>query len=63
VTGEVKLQTYTVNGRLVDSQARSVSLGERVAFELDGARLSNGVYLVQLVTPAGVFAEKTAVLK
>ena len=63
VTGEVKLQTYTVNGRLVDSQARSVSLGERVTFELNGARLSNGVYLVQLVTPTGVFAEKTAVLK
>jgi hypothetical protein len=40
-----------------------VTLGERVSFELDGAKLGNGVYLVQLVTPAGVFAEKTAVLR
>jgi hypothetical protein len=63
VTGEVRLNTWTVAGRLADSQVRKVELGERAWFELDGARLGNGVYLVQLVTPAGVFAEKTAVLR
>ncbi len=63
VTGPVELRTYTTAGRLVDSQTRSVTLGERTWFELDGSELSNGVYLVQLVTRDGVFAQKTAVLK
>ncbi len=63
VTGQVELRTYTINGRLIDSQTRNVVLGQRGRFQLDGKKLSNGVYLVQLVTQAGVFAQKTAVLK
>ena len=63
VSGPVELRTYSTAGRLVDNQTRTVTLGERAWFELDGARLSNGVYLVQLVTPDGVFAQKTAVLR
>ncbi len=63
VSGRVELRTYTSDGRLADSQTREVSLGERARFRLDGEKLSNGVYLVQLITPTGVFAQKTAVLK
>jgi hypothetical protein len=63
VSGRVELRTYAIDGRLVDSQARDVTLGERTGFRLDGTKLANGTYLVQLVTPAGIFAQKTAVLR
>ena len=63
VTGRVELRTYGLDGRLVDSQSRMVTLMERTGFELDGSRLTNGLYVVQLVTPEGVFAQKVAVLK
>jgi len=61
--GRVVLTTYSMDGRVVDEQAQRVVLGQRASFDLDGARLANGVYLVQLSTPAGIYARKTAVLK
>ncbi|UCG44076.1 MAG: S8 family serine peptidase [candidate division WOR-3 bacterium] len=62
-SGRVVLTTYSMDGRVVDEQVQRVVLGQRVSFDLDGARLANGVYLVRLSTPAGVYARKTAVLK
>jgi hypothetical protein len=63
VSGNVTLNTYTTDGRLVGAQTRFVAFGKDASFRLDGAKLSNGVYLIQLVTPEGVYAQKTAVLK
>jgi len=63
VSGAVELRTYATNGRLVSSQTKQVTLGERAFFELDGSGLSNGTYLVQLVTSDGIFAQKAAVLR
>lgn len=63
VTGRVELRTYSLSGRLVDSQAQDVRLAEAASFRLDGSRLPAGTYVVQLVTDSGVFAQKTAVLR
>jgi len=63
VSGPVELRTYTLAGRLVDRQSRTVVMGQREQFLLDGTRLANGVYLVQLWTPEMAIAQKTAVLK
>lgn len=63
VSGRMQLKTFATDGRLVASQAQTATLGQRMSFRLDGTKLANGVYLVQLVTPAGVYAQKTAVLK
>ena len=63
VSGKVTLNTYTTAGRLVDTQTTAVSFGRDASFRLDGQKLGNGVYLVQLVTADGVYAQKTAVLK
>jgi hypothetical protein len=63
VSGTMELRTYSTDGRLVSSQTRTATIGQRVNFRLDGTKLANGIYLVQLVTPAGVYAQKTAVLK
>lgn len=63
VTGTVELRTYSTDGRLCNLQTASVRLGARSSFRLDGSRLASGTYLVQLVTPAGIFAQKAAVLK
>ena len=45
------------------SLAQTATIGQRITFHLDGGKLANGIYLVQLATPAGVYAQKTAVLK
>ncbi len=63
VSGQVELRTYATDGRMVSSQAKQVTLGERAYFDLDGKGLANGTYLVQLVTSDGVFAQKAAVLR
>jgi len=38
-------------------------MGQHMSFKLDGTKLANGTYLIQVKTPAGVYAQKTAVLK
>ena len=63
VSGRMQLKTFSTNGRLVASQAQTATIGQRMTFRLDGTKLANGIYLVQLVTPAGIYAQKTAVLK
>ncbi|MEO0082061.1 MAG: S8 family serine peptidase [candidate division WOR-3 bacterium] len=63
VSGQVELRTYSVNGRLVNSQTKTVKLGERTGFVLEAADLASGTYFVQLVTSEGVFAQKAAVLR
>ena len=63
VTGKVELRTWTLTGRLVDNQTGDVTMGEHAGFRIDGKKFSNGVYIVQLITPKGVFAQKVAVLK
>jgi len=63
VSGWMQLKTFSTDGRLVASQAQTATLGQRMSFRLDGTKLANGIYLVQLVTSAGVYAQKTAVLK
>ncbi|MBM3322468.1 T9SS type A sorting domain-containing protein [candidate division WOR-3 bacterium] len=63
VSGTVTLNTYALDGRLVASSSRTVRFGEDAELRIDGARLVNGVYLVQLVTADGVYAQKAAVLR
>jgi hypothetical protein len=63
VSGKMELRTYSTDGRLAASQTGSATIGQRMTFKLDGAKLANGIYLVQLVTPVGIYAQKTAVLK
>jgi roadblock/LC7 domain-containing protein len=63
ISGVMELRTFSADGRLVSNQSQTATIGQRMRFTLDGARLSGGIYLVQLVTPAGVYAQKTAVLK
>jgi hypothetical protein len=63
VTGTVTLNAYALSGQLVGSQSRPVQFGEDTEFRLDGTNLANGVYLVQLVTTDGVYAQKAAVLR
>jgi hypothetical protein len=63
VSGKMEFRTFSTDGRLVASETRTATMGEHVSFKLDGAKLANGTYLVQVKTPAGVYASKTAVLK
>jgi hypothetical protein len=63
VSGRMELRTYAADGRLVASETRTAVIGQHLSFKLDGAKLANGTYLVQVKTPAGVYAQKTAVLK
>ena len=63
VSGSIQLKTYSTDGRLVASQAQTAVIGQRMSFKLDGTKLANGTYLLQVVTPVGVYARKTAVLK
>jgi hypothetical protein len=63
VSGSMELRTFSTDGRLVASQTQAAVIGQRMSFKLDGAKLANGTYLVQVRTPAGVYAQKTAVLK
>jgi len=63
VSGRMELRTYSTDGRLVASETQTAAIGQHMSFKLDGAKLANGTYLVQVKTPAGVYAQKTAVLK
>ncbi len=63
VSGRMELRVYSTDGRMVANETRTAVMGERVSFKLDGEKLANGTYLVQVQTPAGVYARKTAVLK
>jgi hypothetical protein len=63
ISGRMELRTYSTDGRLVASETRTASIGQHLSFKLDGTKLANGTYLVQVKTPAGVYAQKTAVLR
>jgi len=63
VSGRVELRTFSTDGRMVASETQTAFIGQRLSFKLDGTKLANGTYLVQVRTPVGVYAQKTAVLK
>jgi hypothetical protein len=63
ISGKMELRTFATDGRLVASQTQQAVMSQHVSFKLDGTKLANGTYLVQVKTPAGVYAQKTAVLK
>jgi hypothetical protein len=63
VSGRMELRTFSTDGRMVASETQTAFIGQRVSFRLDGTRLANGTYLVQVKTPVGIYAQKTAVLK
>ena len=63
VSGRMELRTFSTDGRMVASETRTAFIGQRMSFKLDGTKLANGTYLVQVKTPVGVYAQKTAVLK
>jgi hypothetical protein len=63
VSGRMELRTFSTDGRMVASEARTATIGQPVSFKLDGTGLANGTYLVQVKTPVGIYAQKTAVLK
>jgi hypothetical protein len=63
VSGRVELRTFSTDGRMVASETQTAFIGQRMSFKLDGEKLANGTYLVQVKTPVGVYAQKTAVLK
>ncbi|HER20281.1 MAG TPA: T9SS type A sorting domain-containing protein, partial [Chromatiales bacterium] len=63
VSGKVEFRTFSTDGRMVAHETRTATMGEHVSFKLEGTKLANGTYLVQVKTPAGVYAQKTAVLK
>lgn len=63
VSGRMELRAFSTDGRLVASETQAAVIGQHMSFKLDGAKLANGTYLVQVKTPVGVYAQKTAVLK
>jgi hypothetical protein len=63
VSGRMELRTFSTDGRLVASETQTAVIGQQMSFKLDGAKLANGTYLVQVKTPVGVYAQKTAVLR
>jgi hypothetical protein len=63
VSGRMEFRTFSTDGRLVASETQTAVIGQHMSFKLDGAKLANGTYLVQVKTPTGVYAQKTAVLK
>jgi hypothetical protein len=63
VSGRMELRTFSTDGRMVATETKEAAMGQRMNFTLDGTKLANGTYLVQVVTPVGVYAQKTAVLK
>lgn len=63
VSGPCELRLYSMDGRLVQSRSRSVTLAERVSLGLDANRLASGLYLAQLVTPEGIYAQKAVVIR
>ncbi len=63
VNGEVELRMFSFTGRLVNSVSRMVRFGEFVRIPIATAELPNGIYLFQLHTPTGVYAQKAAILR
>jgi hypothetical protein len=63
VSGKMEFRTFSTDGRLVASETQTAVIGQHMSFKLDGAKLANGTYLVQVKTPVGVYAQKTAVLR
>jgi hypothetical protein len=63
LSGRVELRVYSLTGQLVSSVGRKVNFGEYVGLEVDARNMSNGIYLFQLVTPEGIYAQKAAVLR
>jgi hypothetical protein len=63
VSGNMEFRTFSTDGRLVANETQTAVIGQHMSFKLDGAKLANGTYLLQVVTPVGVYARKTAVLK
>ena len=63
VSGRMQLRMYSTDGRMVASEGQAAAIGQHMSFKLDGTRLANGIYLVQVKTPVGIYAQKTAVLK
>jgi len=63
VSGRMEFRTFSTDGRLVASESQTALMGQRVSFKLDGTKLANGTYLVQVKTPVGVYASKTAILR
>jgi hypothetical protein len=63
VSGTVELRMYSLNGQLLNSVSRDVNFGEYVRLDVDARNLANGIYLFQLVTRDGVYAQKAAVLR
>jgi hypothetical protein len=61
-TGPVELRVYGLNGRLVRTLSKEVRFGEYVRFSVDAQGLAQGIYLFQVLTKAGVYAQKAAVL-
>ncbi len=62
-TGSVELRVYALNGRLLKTIRREVRFGEYVRIKVDAEDTANGIYLFQLVTSDGVYAQKAAVLR
>ncbi|MEO0010023.1 MAG: S8 family serine peptidase [candidate division WOR-3 bacterium] len=63
VTGGVELRVYSLSGQLVNRVSRQVSFGDYVRINVDAGAMTNGIYLFQLVTAEGVYAQKAAVLR
>lgn len=63
VNGRAELRICALDGRVHATYTRDVALGQEVRFPLNRASLPAGCYLVQLVTPEGVFAQKMAVVR
>lgn len=63
ITGLVELRIYALNGRLVKAMKKDVGFGEYVRMKVAAENMANGIYLFQLLTPEGVYAQKAAVLR
>jgi hypothetical protein len=63
ISGRMEFRTFSTDGRLVASQAQTATMGQHVSFRLDAAALATGAYLVQILTPCGLYAQKATVLK
>ncbi|MGQ9707561.1 MAG: S8 family serine peptidase [bacterium] len=61
-SGPVELRVYSLNGRLIKTVRKDVRLGEYVRMEVSAQDMAQGIYLFQVTTPTGVYAQKAAVL-